>query len=331
MIETMVNALASLGGLLFILGVYFLVYPDRFVIAASYLWRLFAFIFRSAILKAIEYRTKGQFNIVIAQLKKLGLEFQHEPKLRLIALGPELDAAFRGNELVLVLKDTGKESENLAKFTHEYFRREYFPLVRRYMQDTTSEAVYIYGGYSALTLAKYNNAGRCYYDIHISSKMNSRPFKDALHVLENIDRGGYFVHALQRELQEIEKQLEQGHPRRHTSESITQLCEFFSRLANRLLAEDVPLICDSGYASCAVMIIGKSDKLREQGLDPYLNSLRHTVQRERDTIYIVGPEKNASSIYYLAAECKQYGYQVRSYHTRNWEYPSIMVVASRNR
>jgi len=106
-----------------------------------------------------------------------------------------------------------------------------------------------------------------------------------------IDGRGLFTHLLLIELDAFAKRIAGMAPRPHMTGEIEQLVHFLFRIATKQYGQDVPLNFVRAYIAIGVILVAKTSKLLEEGIEPYVRCMNYKIEKGLNSVYVIVSDK----------------------------------------
>jgi hypothetical protein len=106
-----------------------------------------------------------------------------------------------------------------------------------------------------------------------------------------IDDRGLFTRVLLVELDQFAKNVTGMDPRPYMTGEIESLVDFLYRIAAKELGQDVPLTLFRAHMQVAVILVARTRKLLEQGIEPYVRAVHANVGRGVSSVYVIRFDK----------------------------------------
>lgn len=102
-----------------------------------------------------------------------------------------------------------------------------------------------------------------------------------------IDQRGLFTRVLLVELEAFSKRISGMEPRPFMSGEIESLVHFLYRIATKEVGQDVPLDLVRAYLSVGVILVARTSKLLDEGIEPYVKAMNHRIGRGHSSVYVI--------------------------------------------
>jgi hypothetical protein len=106
-----------------------------------------------------------------------------------------------------------------------------------------------------------------------------------------IDESGLFTRLLLVEIDSLSKKVSFRKVTDEITNEIIELINFVYNISSKEIGENVPLDISTHHIKMGIILVGKSNTIKIQGVDPYLKRFRYKLIDRFDTIYVIQYER----------------------------------------
>jgi hypothetical protein len=106
-----------------------------------------------------------------------------------------------------------------------------------------------------------------------------------------IDDRGLFTRVLLVELDHFAKSVAGMAPRLYMAGEVEGLVNFLYRIAIKELGQDVPLEFTRAHTRIGVMLVARTSKLLNEGIEPYVRAMHYNIERGVTSVYVIAYDK----------------------------------------
>ena len=329
MSDLLVWLLALIGsaglGAAFIVG-YLLFFPEKAEKVGGWIATSFTKVFRRGHRTAIALRVQGAINSARAELLKNAPAYliDRRVKIRWTKSAEEATTLLREGEVLVVLKKSSHNEENIAHALMAFLPKAMLPRARRYVDPQRMRAADLIIARSLLGEPDQSGALSVLFEQHLDpARHESEDLRAKIAELDEVDLQGWLVRLLLSEYYHLGEQLHPGEPSDSCRIDAEEFARWLHRLATRSPGSTNESLSYRGrYLRVAVIFVAIPGRLETEGLRPYRRRARRYLWQDRfDAVYLMGRDANIPSVLALAdgletdvrvESCSRYMYSLRA-------------------
>ena len=263
---------------------------------ASFFYRLLKIIYKEADKRFVKYNIQSIINGFITKLnadvpnldaQRISIDWIDEKTT------PE--TFLKSGTLVLRMQKSINQNQNIVNATYTFVSREVLKKTKTYLASHQKDAIDLFVSYKAL-----EKAGHDIMDAFVQTYLRGGLDKASVDKLyakfESIDACGLFFPVYITEMTFLgEKIFGKGVNRNKIYKEVDDLVSFLLTLANRKTGEYSNLEHVGEYSKFAIRIVGKQNKIENEGKRIYINNIRQITQ-PIETLYLMGNSYNKEFI-----------------------------------
>lgn len=263
---------------------------------ASFFYRLLKIIYKEADKRFVKYNIQSIINGFITKLnadvpnldaQRISIDWIDEKTT------PE--TFLKSGTLVLRMQKSINQNQNIVNATYTFVSREVLKKTKTYLASHQKDAIDLFVSYKAL-----EKAGHDIMDAFVQTYLRGGLDKASVDKLyakfESIDACGLFFPVYITEMTFLgEKIFGKGVNRNKIYKEVDDLVSFLLTLANRKTGEYSNMEHVGEYSKFAIRIVGKQNKIENEGKRIYINNIRQITQ-PIETLYLMGNSYNKEFI-----------------------------------
>lgn len=263
---------------------------------ASFFYRLLKIIYKEADKRFVKYNIQSIINGFITKLnadvpnldaQRISIDWIDEKTT------PE--TFLKSGTLVLRMQKSINQNQNIVNATYTFVSREVLKKTKTYLASHQKDAIDLFVSYKAL-----EKAGHDIMDAFVQTYLRGGLDKASVDKLyakfESIYACGLFFPVYITEMTFLgEKIFGKGVNRNKIYKEVDDLVSFLLTLANRKTGEYSNLEHVGEYSKFAIRIVGKQNKIENEGKRIYINNIRQITQ-PIETLYLMGNSYNKEFI-----------------------------------
>jgi hypothetical protein len=342
--QTLIGFVASTG-LFGILAVYFLCFPEKVEVIAGWLFGCVGRFVRCVDRRAVAYKVQGDVNSMRAAMQK---DAPHllERKLRLKwANVDEAEAQLRDGEVLVVMRPSRNQDENLAHAVMAYLPKALLSRARPYLDRERMRAADLVVAKSLVARHEPDTGVlEVFFERHLDpARAESEILREKITQLDDLDLEGWLTRVLLEEYRTLGRGLYPGAPDEQCIEDSERLANWLHGLSTRPAGDDSSdLIFASRCFKVAIIFVARRERLERHGLAPYRKRAKKYIYEQKfDSVYLMGRDATIPWVERLATELQkdalvsqasQYVYPLRSdFRKRRFNRQHAIVVCLRRR
>lgn len=263
---------------------------------ASFFYRLLKIIYKEADKRFVKYNIQSIINGFITKLnadvpnldaQRISIDWIDEKTT------PE--TFLKSGTLVLRMQKSINQNQNIVNATYTFVSREVLKKTKTYLASHQKDAIDLFVSYKAL-----EKTGHDIMDAFVQTYLRGGLDKASVDKLyakfESIDACGLFFPVYITEMTFLgEKIFGKGVNRNKIYKEVDDLVSFLLTLANRKTGEYSNLEHVGEYSKFAIRIVGKQNKIENEGKRIYINNIQQITQ-PIETLYLMGNSYNKEFI-----------------------------------
>lgn len=289
--------------------------------------------------KYVKHDLQGRVNdFVRRRLKGVPGVFDCKLELKWVDTTEQRSSFLADGKIILRLRSNDPEDHNFVHASYLFVTESLLPRAKRYLSVPQHEALDLFVTSKLLREEKPHVVG-FFLDEYLHPRVDkSQKLGAVLDDITVVDENGLFFPVLVQELEFIGDKV--FGKRRDTiiAAEVNDLVAFLKKLSRRSVGDVGDLNFEKEYCRCAIMIVGKPQKLFES-IDPYVDYINgYIVPHKFDSMYLIARKENKAKIDqvcerigndYVAVRC---GFTTRPLrHKDHVEMAQQYVVVLKNR
>lgn len=209
--------------------------------------------------------------------------------------GP-LTYEIKEGEFVVRLKEGEEQEKNIVDLSMIIVQKTTLLGIRHVMEQPLKVSVDFCLVQSILKTIGHKEALAWFFSNKFAPLMDQEPdIKEAYKKISNIDERGLFTRMLLMELEEFADKILGKEPRLYMVGEIEGLVDFIYRIVTKQFGQDVPLQYNRAYIRIGVVLVAKTSRILEKGIEPYVKAMSLNAQKGLNTIYVICYDKDVLS------------------------------------
>jgi uncharacterized protein YdhG (YjbR/CyaY superfamily) len=210
----------------------------------------------------------------------------------------EVSAALNADgDLVVYLNPSRPEGENLARAALMYVAEKFVPRAKLHMTPRQRQSMDLFVTGRLLDRADEEMASQFFSAFMGPATVTDDKLAALVEDYHLMDRAGLFFPVFVQELVFMGEKVALGGARRAVGGEVRGLLDFLRSRANRVIGDDtVPMSYEGTFCKCGLVIVAKADKLRELGIDPYVQAIAAYASDGYENVYVMGGADTQSAI-----------------------------------
>jgi hypothetical protein len=291
-------------GIVVVIVIYLALYPEKAERVAGWIVSGLARVWRGLHKKAIALKVQGEINELRANFLRDAPAYLIEKKLRVKwTTAEQAEAAIRGGDVVVFMKDAKRHDENLANAVMAYLPKALIPRARRYIERDTMRAI-------DLTVAKSllahddasDGALDAFYNAHFDpAREGSLRVRQKISELDRVDMHGWLSRILLAEYHRLGQRLHPGEADESCIDEAEKLATWLAELAAQPPgSSDGSLTFRGKHFQVAVVFVAVKTRLLAEGVNPYRKrTKRHLYGDKFDSVYLIARDANIEAVHEL--------------------------------
>jgi hypothetical protein len=293
--------------LAFLVIVYTVLFPEKMQQIAGWAWKVFARVVRSADKHAVANRLESRINSARKRIFRDAPPGLVEGKLKIRWTSQhEARALLQGGEVLVCMRRSDHESENLANGLMAYLPRAVVPRARRYVAPETMRAADLVLAKRVLSEGpRLRGALEVFFDFHLDpARAESAEMCSRIGALDEIDLCGWLVPVVLPELRRLGDALYPSAEHRICRADAEEMIIWLARLASLPPGDKTGSLSYKGpFFRIALIWVAIPHRLAEEGLKPYRRRAKRYLYTDRyDAIYLMGRDANIPAVEELASD-----------------------------
>lgn len=292
-------------GLLVLLVIFVLVYPERAERIGGWFLGLFSWSSKGIRQRSIKFKIQGQVNTFARSIDREAIgSMPYNMNLNFVRDidRSELDP---DKKIVIVrLKDRGADDRNVVHSMMAYCPYGVIPQARPYLSDAMNESINVTVTRKFLNYLKYYSALQYLYDDVLPKCAKDIPgLDDFCKIFDTLDDNGLFTRVILEELRDFGARIETRYPEESHGAESANFVNYVYNVATRQTGE---VLVDIGYLgqhiATAFVFVGIGEKMLSKGPTLYLKHIRKLRDAGFERAYLAarggskGQEENTLSI-----------------------------------
>lgn len=208
-------------------------------------------------------------------------------------------------DVVVYLNPAKPEGENLSRTALMYVARKFIPRSKLYMTPRQRESMDLFVTGRLLDQANPDIASEFFSKFMGPATLNDEKLSALVETYHLMDRAGLFFPVFVQELVFMGEKVALGGSRKAVESEVRSLLDFLGKRAARVKGDDsIPMSYEGPFCKCGLVIVAKAEKLAEQGIDPYVQSVVSYANDEFENIYVIGGADTSDAIDRIVAEAE---------------------------
>ena len=194
------------------------------------------------------------------------------------------------------LQSSDEQEKNIVDLAIAVTKKTTLLGVRTVMKPSLQVAVTLNLAQSILRMIKNKAALEWFFENRLSPILQHREeLRREFERIEDIDERGLFTHILLVELEEFSEVILGRTPRPYMFGEVQGLVDFLHRVATKRLGEDIPLEYRRAYIKIAIILVAKTKRILNEGIEPYVKAMTYRANRDFNTVYVLAYDKEVLS------------------------------------
>ena len=199
-------------------------------------------------------------------------------------------------EFVVKLQSSDEQEKNIVDLAIAIIKRTTLPGVRIVMGQPLRVAVTLNLVHSVLRMIKNKAAVEWFFENRLSPiRQSSEELRREFERIEDLDERGLFTRILLVELEEFGEVILGRTPRPYMVGEVQGLVDFLHRVATKRPGEDIPLEYRRAYIKISVILVAKTERILNKGIEPYVKAMTYRANRDFNTVYVLAYDKEVLS------------------------------------
>ena len=199
-------------------------------------------------------------------------------------------------EFVVKLQSSDEQEKNIVDLAIAIIKRTTLPGVRIVMGQPLRVAVTLNLVQSVLRMIKNKAAVEWFFENRLSPiRQSSEELRREFERIEDLDERGLFTRILLVELEEFGEVILGRTPRPYMVGEVQGLVDFLHRVATKRPGEDIPLEYRRAYIKISVILVAKTERILNKGIEPYVKAMTYRANRDFNTVYVLAYDKEVLS------------------------------------
>lgn len=287
--ELLVASLVSFGGIGWV-AVYFLLYPEKWQIIISHLC---GFVEKCHIFSAWVQKQRakndieGTINNLIVKIK-LFIPELNGYKINVKWVPTSEEETYIKEQRVYICLRTKRGRENLSEAIYHYVCKILLYDLQRHLYEEQKQALILYVTSEILFLSSYGALRAQFMASKVQSA--SQKVREYFNMICDIDRHGYFYSMFLRELYFLGNKLSRYSGLKVVADEALEFQVFMHNIALRDVGANTPLTIQKQYIKCALVIIGKANKVYDaDGSEKYAGYIKTLYRDKIENVYLLIP------------------------------------------
>lgn len=302
MASLIVLLLLTLGGVGIAVLVLFVVltYSEDAERVAGWISKLVAKVYKRADRSAVAWSVQGSVNKARSALLKSAPPELLEKKLKVKwADVDEAEAHLKEGEVLVVMRRSDQQEENVAHAVMAYLPKAMLPRARRYLDRDRMRAADLIVAKGLLSDGERQPGSLAvFYDDHLDpARAQSEDLKTKIDQLDSVDLQGWLSRLLLAEYLRLGDELHPGEPDEDCIRDAEEFARWLHAVASAEPGDDRSLSFEGRHFRVAIIFVGIRNRLLGEGLVPYRKrAKRYLYQGRFDAIYLMARDENIDAV-----------------------------------
>lgn len=280
---------------------YVLANPDKAEKIAGWIWRGCARVHGAFDQKAVAFSVQGDVNTARAALAKNIPDGVIGGKLKVVWASPEeAQAHMRGGEVVVFMRRSRHQEENIANALMAYLPRAVVPRARRYVDRETMRAIDLTIAREILRFSDMpTGALDMFFEQHLDQALATESdLRERLEEVDAIDLHGWLTRVMLGEYRIMGDMLHPGQCDEVCLRDARGFRTWLGQLARREPYDyTIPLQYKGRYLRTGIIFVALRGKLETEGLTPYRRRAKRLIYQEKcDAVYLMARDDNILAV-----------------------------------
>lgn len=276
-----------------------LAHPQKTVYWISQLGALFGWASKGVARKALAGRLESRINdFAVFSYRSIQHVDPNGARIAWVQTDEEVRSALDADgDVVVYLNPSRSEGENLSRAALMYVSHKFLPRAKLYMTGRQRQSMDLFVTGRLLDQANAEIASQFFSTFMGPATLDDEKLATLVADYNLMDRAGLFFPIFVQELVFMGEKVALGGARAAVQSEVRSLLKFLKSRANRVLRDDtVPMSYEGNYCKCGLVIVAKPDKLREQGIDPYVQAIAGYANDGYENVYVMGGADTSQAI-----------------------------------
>ena len=235
----------------------------------------------------------------------------------------EAEAVIHEGEVVVFMKRSSHQHENIARALMAYIPRAVIPRARRFVDPATMKAADLVLAKSVLCQEGVDCAALETFYAEFMDRAREMPeLKSKIERLDEIDVHGWLGRVLLAEYYMLARRMYPSEPRPAWLRETELFADWLHGLATRAPGERGSLVYQGRLISVGIIFVAIKTRLEEHGIEPYRRRAKRLIYQEKiGAVYLMARDNNIPAVRQLAEvlqrdalveTCSVYEYNLRS-------------------
>lgn len=290
------------AGIAVVTYIIYILFPNRVKKACTYVWRSFRTFSSWCEYLFVAHDIEAKVNSFAAYLSTQAADVDPVTvKVRFVKHGELPDDFMRSGDLIIRMRRSDAQDDNLVRAAEVYVRRMLLPDIRTRLSDTQASALDLFVTERLLAEADPHARTRYYSEVVTPAAARHSGVAQLLRQFDSIDFAGLFYPVMLQELSFSGTGPIGPSEMPVFRNEVNRFTGYLTSASQREQGDDsTPLDFSGQFFRCCITIIGKRAKAETGDVGPYLDWLDSLVT-QYDTVYLISPSRH-KAIYVAVLE-----------------------------
>ncbi|MCK5465946.1 hypothetical protein KAI56_00395 [Candidatus Parcubacteria bacterium] len=301
-VKVFFDCIFAYGGwlLFFMVFVCAVFYPDRFEKFIALVYKILSKIFKTVPVirkKYIQHDFQSRANSFVNGFLKKEIKGFIPIKLKVEWVSDnEIPKSFLENgKMIVRMRKDDNENKNFVNASMIFIAENLLIKAKRYISKKQKESIDLFVGKKIFEKEK-EDVVKEFIEDFLHPKIEEKVVDNLFVKYQSIDNKGLFFSVFIQEMTFLGEKVFNNRKDNLIITEVTNLIEFLNNYSKRKIREEIDNKFSGNYCKFGMIIIGKTDKIYEQGSTPYKRYIEEFAKLNLETLYLIGDIKNKDFI-----------------------------------